>query len=124
METLTQKIEDFLNQKNIAVAGVTRNHPNEAANAIYRKLKSAGYNVFAVNPNAESVEGDRCYPDLQSISESLDGVVVVTKPFAAEDVVRECAEIGVPRVWMQESHRTILELCMTELRRFTMCGGN
>ena len=103
MSSLKQKVEDFMAQKNIAIAGVTRNRPNEAANGIYRKLNVAGYNVFAVNPNTETAEGDKCYPDLKGVSERLDGVVIVTKPSVAESIVQECAEIGVPRVWMHRS---------------------
>ena len=91
--------KDFLAQKRIAVAGVSRKR-EDAANLIYRKLRSAGYSVFAVNPNAATFDGDPCYPDLKSIPEKVDGVIVITKPIHTEQVVRECIELGIPRVWM------------------------
>ena len=53
--------------------------------------------------SAKELEGDRCYPDLGSISEALDGVVIATHPKATLDVVRECADVGVKRVWMHRS---------------------
>ena len=65
MSTLQQKVDDFLAQKRIAVAGVSRTSQNEAANLVYRKLRDAGYQVFPINPNAETAEGD---PFLDGIS--------------------------------------------------------
>jgi hypothetical protein len=103
---MNAKIEDFLAQKRIAVAGVSRNPQGEAANVIYRKLRAAGYEVFPVNPHAERVEGDRCYPDLKSIPPPVQGVVIATRPEAAEQLVHECADIGVSRVWMHRSFGT------------------
>lgn len=95
-------VEDFLAQKRIAVAGVSRSK-NEAANAVYRKLRGAGYEVFAVNPKAQEVEGDPCFPDLGSVPGGVDGVVIATHPAVSEQVARECAELGIRRVWMHRS---------------------
>lgn len=100
------RIADFLAQKRIAVAGVSSTDANQPANAIYRRLRETGYEVFAVNPKAGEVEGDPCYPDLKAIPDGVDGVVVVTPPEAAEQVVRDCAELGISRVWMHRSFGT------------------
>jgi predicted CoA-binding protein len=102
--TLEAKVQDFLGQKRIAVAGVSRNnghHP--AGNLIYRRLKSTGHDVYPVNPHMDAFDGDRCYPDVKSIPGGVDGVVIVTKPETAEQIVRECVEAHVPRVWMHQS---------------------
>lgn len=99
--TLDVKVQDFLAQKRIAVAGVSRNpghHP--AGNLIYRRLKKAGHDVFAVNPHMQTFEGDRCYPDLRSIPGGVDGVVIITRPEITERIVRDCNDVGVRRVWM------------------------
>ncbi len=55
--------------------------------------------MFPVNPNAERVEGDPCFPDLQSIPGGVDGVVIVTRPQLTEEIVRQCPAAGVKRVW-------------------------
>jgi predicted CoA-binding protein len=102
MPSTSEAVKAFLAQKRIAVAGVSRNK-NEAANIVYRKLRDSGYEVFPVNPNAETVEGDDCYPDLSSVPGGVDGVVIATRPAVTEQVVRECADLGVPRVWMHRS---------------------
>jgi uncharacterized protein len=102
--TLDRKVNDFLAQKRIAVAGVSRDgshHPS--ANLIYRRLKSLGHETFPVNPHLQTFEGDRCYPDLQSIAGGVDGVVIVTRPEITERIVRDCNVAGVSRVWMHQS---------------------
>lgn len=100
-----QLIHEFLALPRIAVAGVSRGGASPG-NTIFRKLKDAGHEVYAVNPAAASVEGERCYPDLRSISPPPDGVVIATAPHATEQIVRECAELGIGRVWM---HQSIIE---------------
>ena len=95
-------ISDFLAQKRIAVAGVSRSS-DAAANYNYRKLREYGYEVFAVNPKTETAEGDPCYPSLAAIPGGVDAVLVATHPDASIEVVRECAELGIPRVWIHRS---------------------
>lgn len=102
MSNLEAKVTDFLNLKRIAVAGVSRTK-QDAANLIYRKLKAAGYQVFPINPNANTFENDQCYPDLKSIPGTVDGVVIVTRPKLAEELVRQCAEAGTSREWLHQS---------------------
>ena len=102
--TLETKVHDFLAQKRIAVAGVSRDkksHP--VGNLIYEKLKKTGHEVFAVNPNMQSFEGDPCYPDLKSIPGGVDGVVIATRPEVTERIVHDCGDAGVRRVWMHRS---------------------
>ncbi len=101
--TLEMKVHDFLAQKRIAIAGVSRdNSRHPTANLIYRRLKSTGHDVFPVNPHMQAFEGDRCYPDLKSIPGGVDGVVIVARPEITEQVVHECSEAGVRRVWMHQ----------------------
>jgi len=99
-------VHDFLAQKRIAVAGVSRaNHDHPAANLIYRRLKKSGHEVFAVNPHIEYFEGDRCYPDVKSIPGGVDGIVIVTRPEITDRIVHDCEGAGVRRVWMHQSMR-------------------
>jgi predicted CoA-binding protein len=97
-----KQVVEFLSGKRIAVAGVSRDS-GQAANAVYRKLKTAGYEVFAVNPNATELEGSMCYPDLAALPEPVDGVVIATHPDVAVSVVRQCVEHGIRRLWFHRS---------------------
>ena len=102
--TFEAKVQDFLAQKRIAVAGVSRNkghHP--VGNLIFNRLKKTGHEVIPVNPNAQTFEGERCYPDVKSIPGQVDGVVIITRPETTERIVRDCHNAGVRRVWMHQS---------------------
>ena len=101
MTDLPAAAAEFLSHRRIAVAGVSRDEPN-AANLIYRRLKADGYDVFAVNPAADEVEGDRCFRSLSAIDGGVDGVVIGTPPDAVLQVVEECATLGVRRVWLHK----------------------
>lgn len=96
--TLRESATEFLAQKRIAVAGVSRDD-KQPANLIYRRLRDTGHDVFAVNPNADELEGDACFHSVTDIPGGVDGVVVVTPPQASAAVVADCATAGVPRVW-------------------------
>lgn len=99
MATIEPLVEDFLAQERIAVAGVSETQ-ERPANAIYRKLRDAGYRVYAVSPKLETFDRESCYPDLLSLPEPVDGAVMVTSPDVTEALVQQCVEAGVPRVWM------------------------
>jgi predicted CoA-binding protein len=96
-------IDDFLGVHRIAVAGVSREPAGHGGNTVYRRLRERGYEVFAVNPHAETVEGDPCYRDLRSIPGGVDAVVIATPASAALSVAEECRELGITRVWMHQA---------------------
>jgi uncharacterized protein len=100
MQTIKEAAAEFLAQRRIAVTGVSRNGTSHGANVVYQRLRQRGYEVFAVNPNADTVEGDRSYHDLRSIEGGVDGVVLGTRPDRDLDTLRECVDLGIKRVWM------------------------
>lgn len=97
-----QNVSEFLAGRRLGVAGVSRNS-RQAANAIYLKLRSAGYDVVPINPRAVEVEGDRCYPDVGSAPGPLDGLVIATPPRVGLELVRQSVDHGVARVWFHRS---------------------
>ena len=102
MSTIDDLAKDFLDQERIAVAGVSSAR-EEAANLIYKTLRERGYTVYAINPHIDSFLGDPCYPDVFSLPEKPDGLVIVTRPAVAVALVRQCALAGVPRVWLHSA---------------------
>ena len=95
--------QEFLATQRIAVTGVSRTPENHGSNIVYRRLRERGYDVFAVNPHAETVEGDTCYPTLADIPDGVEAVVIGTRPAHAEATVRECLDLGVTHVWMHRA---------------------
>jgi len=94
---------EFLDHKRVAVTGVSRHPESHGSNVVYKRLRDRGYEVFAVNPNADAVEGDHCYQDLKSVPGGVDWVVIGTRPETAEETMRECVDLGITRVWMHRS---------------------
>ena len=103
MSTIKEAATEFLAHKRVAVTGVSRKPEGHGSNVVYQRLRERGYQVFAVNPNAVEVEGDRCYHDLRSIPGGVEAVVVGTRPELAEGTVRECADLGIEHVWMHRA---------------------
>jgi predicted CoA-binding protein len=99
-----QKIKDaateFLANRRIGVTGVSRSPEGHGANVVYRRLRERGYEVFAINPNADRVEGDPCYHELKSVPGGVDAVVIGTRSETAGDTMRECADLGIQFAWM------------------------
>ena len=93
-------VKDFLAQKNFAVAGSFRNE-TKYAYRIFKTLKEKGYKVFPVNPKGGQVEGAKCYSSINDITENIDVVDIVTPPQVTEQIVKDCKNKGITRVWMQ-----------------------
>jgi len=100
MTAIKDAASEFLAHKRVAVTGVSREPRSHGSNVVYKRLRERGYEVFAVNPNTESVEGDRAYHDLRSIPGGVEAVVIGTRPETADQTMRECAELGIRHVWM------------------------
>ena len=100
MTTIKDAATEFLAHNRVAVTGVSRTPGSHGSNVVYKRLRDRGYHVFAVNPNAEEVEGDRAYHDLRAIPGGVDAVVIGTRPEVADETMRECADLGIRHVWM------------------------
>jgi predicted CoA-binding protein len=105
-------IDQFIAERSLAIVGVSRNNI-KFGNMIYKELKKNGYKVFAVNPKADTIEGDPCYPDLASLPEKVGGVVVVLPPNKAEQAVKDAAQAGIKKVWLQQGSQSkaAIEFC-------------
>jgi predicted CoA-binding protein len=100
MATMKEAASAFLANKRIAVTGVSREPKDHGANTVFKRLRDRGYDVFAINPNTDEVEGAQSYHDLKSIPGGVDAVVIATAPERAEGIMRDCVELGIHHVWM------------------------
>jgi hypothetical protein len=103
MTTVAEAARDFLAQRRIAVAGVSRSAGAHSGNGIYQRLRERGYEVFAVNPNADEIDGMPCYRSLEAIPGGVDAVVIATNPTASAAVMADCARLGIRRAWLHRS---------------------
>lgn len=99
MSKIDPLVKDFLAQKKIAVVGVSDKRET-GCNAAYLKFKQAGYTVSAINPRLTEFHGDACYPDLKSVPDKPDAVFILANPKVTEQIVQQCVDLGIQRVWM------------------------
>lgn len=94
-------VDAFLVEKDLAIVGVSRSG-KKFGNGALRELTANGYRVFPVHPEAETIQGIPCYPNLRELPEPVGGLLIVVPPAQIEVVVREAAAAGIRRVWMQQ----------------------
>lgn len=96
-----KRITQFLDKKNtFAVVGVSRN-PEKYGHQVFKDLRNAGYKVYCVNPEADEVLDEECYPSIEALREKPDVVDIVVPPRVTEQVVKTCKKLGITKVWMQ-----------------------
>ncbi len=99
MSTTLADIHDFLDQRRIALVGVSRD-PKDFSRMLFREMCKRGYDMVPVNPAASELESRRCFAGIRDINPPADGVLVMTSPQETEGVVQDCIEVGIRRVWM------------------------
>ncbi len=99
-------VEDFLNQKRIAIVGVSHNK-RKFGNSIYSELKKKGYEIFPVNPQMNEIDGDKCYPSISSLPEELDSLIISVAPDKTMSVVEEAKNAGMRKIWIQRGSQSL-----------------
>ena len=94
--------ERILNSsRTIAIVGLS-SKPDQPSYRVASYLKEQGYKMIPVNPAEQEILGERCYPDLASIPESIDVVDIFRRSEKVPPIVEEAIRIGANAVWMQE----------------------
>ena len=98
-------IDEFLHSNTIAIAGVSRN-PKKFGYMVYNELKQKGFNVYPMNPNVESIDGDKCYAGLEALPLSPDAMIVLTPKSETDMIVQKSIERGIRNIWIQQGTET------------------
>lgn len=102
MPTTLTEIREFLTLKRIALVGISRN-PRDLSRALFRDMNQRGYEMVPVNPAMTEIEGKKCFARVQDITPPVDAALLMTAPEVTEQVVHDCAEAGIRRVWMHRA---------------------
>ena len=107
-----QLVEEFVNQKRIAVVGVSSN-PRKFGTSCYTHLKERNYEVIPVNPHASEIGGEKCYTDLLSIPNKPDAALIIVPKVETEKVVKQAHKAGINLLWIQQTSETkgALDFC-------------
>ena len=72
----------------------------------YRELRKQGKKVYAVDPSVEEIDGDRAYPDLDSLPEKVEAVVLEVARKQTVEWVRRAADAGASHLWIHMNRET------------------
>ncbi len=102
MEIVTKKaIERFYTSRRIAVIGASRDK-RKYANVLLAALRTRGYDVVAVNPNAPDIDGIPCFKSIKDVTPRAEAAFAILAAPKLDAVVRDCAEAGIRTLWMHE----------------------
>jgi len=94
------KIEMFLQQKPIAIAGISRNK-QKFGTTVYKTLKKNGIPVIGINPHLVEIDGDKCFSDIETIPNSVNALFVCTQPENTKDILKKAVQKGITHIWLQ-----------------------
>jgi uncharacterized protein len=100
MATLTQ-IEQFVAQRHIAVAGISRNL-HKFGNSIFKELQKKEYILYPISKHLQEFEGVRCYPDIASLPSEVTAIIINTKPEQSAILLKEAEAKGIRQIWLQQ----------------------
>jgi predicted CoA-binding protein len=104
------------NSRTIAVVGLSTD-PEKDSHQVAKYLQEHGYRIVPVNPKADEILGEKCYPSLKEIPLSVDVADIFRKIEAIPAIVDEAIAIGAKVVWMQ------LGLAENQSARKAMAAG-
>jgi len=109
---MEQVIENALKLKNWAVVGATP-RKEKYGYLVFKRLMERGYNVFAVNPFYNEIEGHKVYKSLEEVSDNIEYVSMIVSPDKGEKYVKEAAALGVKYIWFQPGAESIklIDMC-------------
>ncbi len=98
-----EQITDLLRSaKTIAVVGISAN-PMRPSYGVAAYMQSHGFRIIPVNPEIDSVLGEKAYPSLLDVPDQIDIVDIFRRSENVPPIVDQAIEKGVRAIWMQET---------------------
>lgn len=105
MKVTKKQIDEFLEPKRLAIAGVSRNE-KKFGNVVFKELSKNGFEVLPINPNTEKIDETVCYPDVESLPKDIESILIVTPKFNTDEILKSAIERGIKNIWVQQSSNT------------------
>jgi predicted CoA-binding protein len=118
---MPSEYEKFWENESFAFVGVSAKKPFPKTS--YAELKNQGKKVFAVDPSAEKIEGDRAFPDFGSLPEKVEAAVIETPKEETEDWIAGAADAGIKNVWIHVGRDTPEALALAAERGLKVLTG-
>ncbi len=118
---MASKHEQFWSHGAYAVIGHSARAP--FPKLTYGALKRLGKRVVPVDPEADTIDGDKAYKSLADIPDAIDGVVIEVPPSETLGWVEQAASKGVPRAWIHMNRDTPEALAAAAAKGIEVCTG-
>jgi uncharacterized protein len=105
MKVTKQLINNFLKDKQIAIAGVSRN-PKKFGYLVFKELISKGYKVLPVNPNTDVLDNIKCYHHIEELPSDVDSLLILTPKSKTDKTLRTAINKGIKNIWVQQMSET------------------
>lgn len=103
--TTLNEIQKFLEPKKLAVAGASRN-PKKFGGTIFKELKEKGFELYPVNPNADEIQGVKCFKTIADLPSDVGHLYIVTPKTQTQEIVNAAVEKGIKMIWIQQKSET------------------
>jgi len=92
----THYLTSLFTPEKIALFGAS-DRENSVGGVVFKNLLNSGFEgqVFPINPKHETVQGEKAYPTLDTVGESIDLAVVATPAATIPAIVEACGEHGI-----------------------------
>ena len=92
-------LQSFFNPQSVAIVGASR-EKGKVGYEVLVNMVNSGYEgrIFPVNRSADTIEGLKCYPDLEAIGETPELVIVIVPAKFVLDVMEQCVKVGTKAV--------------------------
>jgi hypothetical protein len=97
-DSIREILEKF---KTLAVVGLS-SKPSRPSYGVAAYMKAHGYRIIPINPNEQSVFGEKAYAALDDVLEAVEVVVIFRRPEFVPEVVQAAIRKHARVVWMQE----------------------
>lgn len=98
-------IQKFLEPRKFAIAGASRNL-KKFGGSIFKELKDNGFELYPINPNADEIQGVKCYKSVEDLPSDVDHLFIVTPKYETEIVARAAIKKGIQMIWIQQNSET------------------
>lgn len=105
MKVSKVQIDNFLENKKLAIAGVSRNE-KKFGHVIFKELSKAGYEVLPINPKSEEINGVKCYASVEDLPKEVESILIATPKFNTDDILRSSIKRGIKNIWVQQMSNT------------------
>jgi predicted CoA-binding protein len=114
-----KQIENFLEPKRLAIAGVSRK-PEKFGYKVYIDLKKKGFELYLVNPFASEINGEKCYKHIADVPADVKHLLILTPKTATDALLIEAINRGINNIWVQQMSETKNTLHIAEEHKINL----